>query len=143
MKKLSALLIAALLSVNLAWADSAGGYSTAQSPTYALGQPLTPVIASGFGTTPVLTPVNGTSSFKVNVGTGGTATAGIVTMPAALNGVGYFCTAVNNSATIQAAAIMYVTPTSTTSITISNYTLTTGVLLAWTASTVVDVTCTD
>jgi hypothetical protein len=97
-----------------------------------------PTIASGFGSSPSVTQNNGTATFLINVGTGGTATSGVVTMPAATTG--WSCI-VSPTAAPQAAAIMYSQPTSTTSITITNYTLTTGVALAWPASTVIAVNC--
>jgi hypothetical protein len=40
----------------------------------------TPTISSGFGTGPSVTSSNGSSSFRVNVGTGGVATSGVVAM---------------------------------------------------------------
>jgi hypothetical protein len=98
-----------------------------------------PTIASGFGTSPSVTASNGTAAFKINVGTGGTATGGVVTMPAATTG--WNCS-VTPAAAPQAAAIMYSVATSGTSITITNYTATTGVALAWTASTIIAVECT-
>ena len=97
-----------------------------------------PTIASGFGTSPSVTANNGTAAFTINVGTGGSASSGVVTMPAA--STGWSCTVEPNGAP-QAAAITYSAPTSTTSITITNYTLTTGAALAWTASLVLDVNC--
>jgi hypothetical protein len=72
------------------------------------------------------------------VGPGGTATGGVVTMPAATTG--WNCS-VTPAAAPQAAAIMYSVATSGTSITITNYTATTGVALAWTASTIIAVEC--
>ena len=40
----------------------------------------TPAISSGFGSTPSVTSNNGTCTFRVNVGTGGAATSGVVTV---------------------------------------------------------------
>lgn len=97
-----------------------------------------PVIASGFGGTPSIPANNGTAAFTVNVGTGGAASSGVITMPAATTG--WACTASPTGAP-QAAAVTYSAPTSTTSITLTNYTLTTGIALAWTASTVLSVMC--
>lgn len=97
-----------------------------------------PTIASGFGTTPSIPANNGTAAFTVNVGTGGTATSGVITMPAATTG--WACHAAPNGAP-QAAAVTYSAPTSTTSITLTNYTLTTGAALAWTTGTVLQVSC--
>jgi hypothetical protein len=98
-----------------------------------------PTIASGFGTSPSVPNNNGTAAFTINVGTGGTATSGVVTMPAAT--AGWACNVTPNAAP-QAGAEMFSVPTSTTSITITNYTSSTGVALAWPASAVLQVTCT-
>lgn len=46
----------------------------------------TPSISSGFGTSPSVASNNGATTFRVNVGTGGVATSGVVTMPAATTG---------------------------------------------------------
>lgn len=98
-----------------------------------------PTIASGFGTSPSIVASNGTAAFTINVGTGGIASSGVITMPTATTG--WACNVTPNAAP-QAAAIMYSAPTSTTSITITNYTASTGVALAWSASAVLQVTCT-
>jgi hypothetical protein len=45
-----------------------------------------PTISSGFGTSPAILSSNGTTSFRVNVGTGGVATSGVVGLPAASTG---------------------------------------------------------
>lgn len=45
-----------------------------------------PTISSGFGTTPGVLSNNGTATFRINVGTGGSATTGVVTMPQATTG---------------------------------------------------------
>ena len=95
-----------------------------------------PSIASGFGTSPSVVANNGTASFTVDVGTGGTASSGVITMPAATNG--WICS-VTPAGAPQAAAVTYAVATSTTSITLTNYTLTTGAALAWTAGTVLNV----
>lgn len=97
-----------------------------------------PTIASGFGSSPSVPTANGTAAFTVNVGTGGTASSGVLTMPAATTG--WDCKVTPNGAP-QAAAVTYSAPTSTTSVTITNYTLTTGSVLAWAASTVLNVSC--
>ena len=97
-----------------------------------------PTVASGFGTSPSIPNSNGTFVFTVNVGTGGVATSGVITMPTATTGWG--CNVTPNGAP-QAAAVTYSAPTSTTSITLTNYTESTGAALAWTASTVLQVQC--
>ncbi len=96
-----------------------------------------PTVASGFGTSPSIPVNNGASVFTLNVGTGGSAVAGVVTMPAAATG--WACDATNS--THVASFVEAVLPTSTTSITINNYSRTTGSAIAWTASDVLVVKC--
>lgn len=55
-------------------------------PNGVLISPVAPLIASGFGGTPSIVHSNGTAVFEVNVGSGGSATSGVITMPAATNG---------------------------------------------------------
>jgi hypothetical protein len=45
-----------------------------------------PTISSGFGTSPSIASNNFSSTFRVNVGTGGVATSGVVGLPTASNG---------------------------------------------------------
>lgn len=45
-----------------------------------------PTISSGFGTLPGIVHNNGTAEIEINVGTGGTATRGVLGLPAAANG---------------------------------------------------------
>lgn len=99
---------------------------------------VAPTISSGFGGTPSIVAVNGTGAFTVNVGTGGSASSGVIGMPTATTG--WSCAVAPNGAP-QAAAVTYSTPTSTSSITLTNYTLTTGIALGWTASEVLQVSC--
>ena len=106
--------------------------------TALLSSSTAPAIASGFGTSPSVTANNGTAAFTINVGTGGTASSGVVTMPAATTG--WACSVMPNGAP-QAGAVMYSAPTSTTSITITNYTQSTAAALAWPASAVISVKC--
>lgn len=96
-----------------------------------------PVIGT-CGTTPSIVAQNGTAAFTVNVGSGGTATTCTVTMPAATTG--WSCPVFPNGAP-QAAAEVFAVPTSTTLITISNYTASTGIALAFPASAVYNVNC--
>ena len=90
------------------------------------------------GTSPSIASSNGTATFVVNVGTGGAATTCTVTMPAAT--AGWSCTAAPTGAP-QAAAITYVASTSATQITLTNYTLSTGVALAWSSGQTLNVNC--
>lgn len=95
-------------------------------------------IAGTCGTTPSIPANNGTVGFTVNVGSGGTASTCTVTMPAAATGWG--CMVSPNGAP-QAAAVTYSAPTSTTLITLTNYTQSTGVALAWTSGLIFNVNC--
>lgn len=65
---------------------------------------IAPTISSGFGTSPSIVSNNGSVAFRVNVGTGGVATSGVVGLPTATTG--WNCIAVditNNTVTRQTA----------------------------------------
>lgn len=96
-----------------------------------------PTIASGFGTSPSIANNNGTCSFTVNVGTGGTANSGVLTLPAASHG--WSCR--GEDRTTPASFVESVFSTSTTSVTVNNYSRTTGLAIAWTASDVLEISC--
>jgi hypothetical protein len=95
-----------------------------------------PTIASGFGTSPSVTTNSGTAVFLVNVGTGGSATNGVITMPAATNGWACFVNNITAAAAHRADNTVQ-TASTTTSITIENQTKSTGAAVAWTASDIV------
>jgi hypothetical protein len=77
-----------------------------------------PVIASGFGTSAAIVASNGTAAFTLNVGTSNTGT-GVLTMAAASHG---WACHVNDITTKGAnVATTQVTATSTTSVTVQNY----------------------
>lgn len=99
-------------------------------------QSTSPTIASGFGTSPTIT-ANNTASMQVNVGTGGTASSGVLTFPAMTTAP--IC-AISNPLT-GAGAMTVVSAQTTTSITLTNYTITTDLALAWPASTVLSILC--
>jgi len=97
-----------------------------------------PTISSGFGTSPSVASNNGTAAFTINVGTGGTANTGVIGLPTATNGWNCYATDITtNNAT---AFITKQTATTTTTATISNFT-TAGVLGAWAASDILQVSC--
>lgn len=99
-----------------------------------------PSISSGFGTSPSLPSNNGTASFTVNVGTGGTATNGVIGMPTAATA--WNCSVTNITATAGHRADNTVqTAAATNSVTIENQTKSTGAAVAWTASDVVQLSC--
>ena len=79
-----------------------------------------PTIASGFGTTPTITAFN-TSAFKIVVGTGGAAN-GVITFPAAPNGWFVYAQDVTAGTTI----FLQQTASSTTSATVTSFSITTG-----------------
>ena len=89
-----------------------------------------PTISSGFGTSPSIPNANGTAAWTINVGTGGAASSGVLTMPTASTGWVVDCVDITNAAsfvTVQTAG-------TTTSVTLTNYSRTTGLAIAWTAS---------
>jgi hypothetical protein len=102
-----------------------------------LTSPTAPTISSGFGTTPTIASQNGTSSFSVNVGTGGTATSGVITLPTAVNGWSCFASDVGATPTGRTEP----TAMTTTSVTLTNFSRTTGLAVAWTASEIIQVSC--
>ena len=85
-----------------------------------------PTIASGFGTSPTVTGVN-TAAFKVVVGTGGAAN-GVLTLPAAPNGWIVYAQDITT-----ASIFLQQTASSTTSATLTSYSITTGLAANMTA----------
>lgn len=116
--------------------------STAAMTGYKLGSNLAlsstaPTISSGFGTNPSI--VSGSAaSFRVNVGTGGTANTGVIGLPTATNGWNCDFAVLTNAASFITAP----TTSDTTTVTVANYSRTTGLLTAWTASDIVGARCT-
>jgi len=100
-----------------------------------------PTVSSGFGTSPSIATNNGTAAFTVNVGTGGSATSGVIGMPAATTG--WACSVENQTAVlgnVANARTMQIGSTTTT-VTVENQTISTGAALAWTASDVLVLSC--
>lgn len=95
-----------------------------------------PTIASGFGTSPSVPNANGSAAFTINVGTGGTASAGVITMPAATTGWICHVENITQTAANRANVRTVQTASTTTSITVQNQTISTGAAVAWTASDV-------
>lgn len=93
------------------------------------------------GTTPAMAGVNGSLTFRINVGTGGTATTIVAGMAAASNG--WNCTAENitGNAANRADARMAFQASTTTSATMQYQTVSTGVAKAFTASDIVSFLC--
>lgn len=97
-----------------------------------------PTISSGFGTSSSVVSNNGTMAFSINVGTGGTATSGVIGLPTAPHGWACFGTDITTNST--AVSQTKQTATSTTSATIGNFS-DVAVATAWAASDIVSVSC--
>lgn len=95
-----------------------------------------PTISSGFGTSPSVVANNGTAGFTINVGTGGTASAGVIGLPTAANGWIVNVQNLTAQAANRASVRTTQTASSTTSATIQNQNVATGAATAWTASDV-------
>ncbi len=104
----------------------AGIYNTVTNNIVASG--AAPTISSGFGTSASIIQQNGTQAFEINVGTGGTATSGVIGLPAAVNG--WSCQVSDMSTNIV---------TRETAFTVSSVTLTAA--SAWTASDKLLINC--
>lgn len=122
-----------------AWSAAPRITSLLLGPNVALSA-TAPTISSGFGTSPSVTAGTATS-FRVDIGTGGTATAGIVAMPTATTG--WNChvedlTArlanVGDTRTVQLSS-------TTATVTVENQTVSTGAVVAWTASDILSLVC--
>jgi hypothetical protein len=92
-----------------------------------------PTISSGFGTSPSVVANNGTAAFTINVGTGGTASTGVIGLPAATTGWHVQCQ--NTSTNTATVFITKQTGATTTTATIGNYDAA-GAAAAWVASNV-------
>ena len=118
----------------------AGGYDTTGNYVYhnqLLISPVVPTISSGFGTSPSVTSGNSTAAFRVNVGTGGVATTGVVGLSTATNGWNCY----SSDITTPATNVTVQTASTTTSASFANYARTTGLSAAWTASDVLAISC--
>ena len=93
-----------------------------------------PTIASGFGTSPTISAVS-TFVFKIVVGTGGAAN-GIITFPAAPNGWIVYAQDVTSGTTL----FLQQTASSTTSATLTSFSLITGLAANMNAADVILVT---
>lgn len=99
-----------------------------------------PTVTSA-GTSPSITASNGTAAFRVNVGTGGVATTIVLAMPAATTGWNCQGTNITATAANRAAVQTVFQGSTTTSATLQNQNVSTGVAVAYTASDIVAVTC--
>lgn len=99
-----------------------------------------PTVTSA-GTSPSVTASNGSSTFIVNVGTGGSATAIVMAMPTAT--AGWTCQVADITANAAATANVSdrQTASTTTSVTVQHYTVSTGAVVAYSASDLVRFIC--
>ncbi len=102
-----------------------------------------PTIASGFGVGASI--LSGTAnSFRINVGTGGVATGGVIQLPASATGWNCFIENLTARSANRAdqQCVQQAGPNDTvTSVAIQNQTISTGAALAFTASDVLSVVC--
>jgi hypothetical protein len=96
-----------------------------------------PTISSGFGTSPSVAANNGTAVFTVNVGTGASASSGVIGLPTAANG--WACDVLMEA--VVPTTQTKQTANTTTTVTVTNYTVSTGATVAWAANTVLTLTC--
>jgi hypothetical protein len=97
-----------------------------------------PTVSSGFGTSPSIVANNGSCAFQVNVGTGGTASSGVIGLPTASNG--WACNAADVTTASTSVFLTRQTASSTTTATLTNYN-TAGAATAWVASDKLNVQC--
>jgi hypothetical protein len=115
-------------------------YGTA--PALKLGQiadsATSPTISSGFGTSASMAGNNGTAAFTVYVGAGGTASSGVIGLPAATN---YWSCTCNDSTSFSTTVFMCrQTATTVTSVSISNVS-NLGVVSPWNSGDYLLVNC--
>jgi hypothetical protein len=96
-----------------------------------------PSIRTGFGTSPSISAPSGTAAFRVTIGTGGTATSGVLTMPTASNGWNCF----SSDQTTPATNYTKQSASSKSSVTLTNYN-SSGTANAWSAGDLLIVNCT-
>jgi hypothetical protein len=97
-----------------------------------------PTLSSGFGTSASVPEGTSSAAFQVNVGTGGTASSGVIQFASAAPN-GWICHAVDvtNPSTSNTVA----SGTSTQQITLTNFSRTAGTVTAWAASDIINVNC--
>lgn len=113
--------------------DVATNYSIIQKSTGS-----SPTISSGFGTSPSVVAGNVPLAFQINVGTGGTATNGVIGLPLAKNG--WVCNGNDITTKSTTVFVLKQTASSTTTATVGNFN-TSGAAAAWVASDLLQVSC--
>jgi hypothetical protein len=128
-------------NTNMCVVGGANGFNPGITCTnYALASMLSsrqnPTISSGFGTSPSIVTNNGSAVIKLNVGTGATATSGVIGMPAAANG--WSCNA--SDVTNPGPNFTKQSADTTTSVTLTNYN-SSGTPTAWSANDILRINC--
>jgi hypothetical protein len=100
-----------------------------------------PTISAGFGTTPSVSAGASSIAFRIDVGTGGTATSGTIGLPAATTGWNCYTENITGQAANDADIRTVQTSSSTTTAVIESQTVSTGAAVAWTASDILAVSC--
>lgn len=124
---------------DIAGVSSAGIINAVNSNRLLMGM-AAPTISSGFGTSPTIVSSNGATTFRLNVGTGGTANGGVIGLPTAATGWNCNIDILNPSSTNLLSKTV-TTATTTASLTVSNELLSTGSATAWPASTILILNC--
>lgn len=128
--------------LDLATGDSfnmVGGGGALQMAAVPIISSTAPTVTSA-GTSPSVAGTN-TAAFRVNVGTGGTATTIVMAMPTATTGWNCDVENITAAAANRANQTMKQQASTTTSVTVQNQTVSTGAALAFTASDIVAFQC--
>lgn len=104
-----------------------------------LAMSATPPTVTSAGSSPSISASNGSSTFRVNVGTGGVATTIVLAMPAATTGWNAYAENITGTAANRADSRVVVQSSTTNSLTLQYQTISTGAALAFTASDIVAV----
>ncbi|WP_431207521.1 beta strand repeat-containing protein [Burkholderia cepacia] len=99
---------------------------------------ISPTISSGFGTSPSIVDSNGGAAFRLNVGSGGTASSGTVTLAAASHA--WVCQAQDVTTTSASVFVTKMTASTSTSVTFTNFN-TSGAAAAWAANDILYISC--
>lgn len=129
-----------LIAANQSIDCTVGVNSTLNIENTIMASTTAPTISSGFGTTPTIAAGTSTGGFQVNVGTGGTASTGVVKMGNGNMRSGWACDAAIDATNAAANSTIFV-PNTANLITLTNFSRTTGTVTAWPASAVVTVKC--
>lgn len=117
-----------------------GGSGNFNGPTTTVCAGAAPTISSGFGTSPTVPSQNGSCSFELNVGTGGTASSGVVAMN--FTAAHHFSCWIQDITTQSASVFLTKqTASTTTTVTFGNFN-TSGAATAWAASDILAGGCT-